>query len=73
MFNQGIWIISGLGLLMGLVLLTPFFYKKAEVELETFLFIMGLAAVSISNLWSWPLVVEALKEPIPITLAVLAA
>ncbi len=73
MINQGIWIISSLGFVMGLVLLLPFFSKTVEEELETFLFIMGAVAVSISHLWSWHLVIGTLNEPIPITLAVVTA
>jgi predicted cation transporter len=73
MTDQGIWIIAGSGLVMGLVLLLPFFSKKAEEELEAFLFIMGVMAVSISGLWSWSLVIDTLRSPLPITLTVLAA
>ena len=60
MTHSSFWIISGLILIMGLVLLLPFFSKKAEEELETFLFLMGLMAVSISGLWSKALVMETL-------------
>jgi predicted cation transporter len=34
---------------------------------------MGMAAVSLSGLWSWALVIATLKEPLPIALTVLAA
>jgi predicted cation transporter len=47
--------------------------KKIEEELEAFLFIMGVLAVSISRLWSRHLVEEALIEPTKITLAVFFA
>ncbi len=71
--NEGLWIIGGLAAIMGLVLVLPFSSKKVEKELEAFLFIMGVLAVSISKLWSWHLVKEALIEPIKITLAVFVA
>jgi predicted cation transporter len=58
---------------MGLVLVLPFSVKKVEEELEAFLFIMGVLAVSISRLWSRHLVEAALIEPIKITLAVFFA
>lgn len=67
------WVICGLAIVMGLVLVLPFSVKKVEEELEIFLFIMGVLAVSISGLWSLHLVKEALIEPIKITFAVLLA
>ena len=56
-----------------LVLFLPFLVKKVEENLELFLFLMGVAAVSVSSQWSWLLVGEALAEPIKITVAVLVA
>jgi len=70
--NEGL-VIGGLAIVMGLVLVLPFSVKKVEEELEAFLFIMGVLAVSISRLWSRHLVEEALIEPIKITLAVFFA
>jgi predicted cation transporter len=70
--NEGL-VIGGLATVMGLVLVLPFSVKKVEEELEAFLFIMGVLAVSISRLWSRHLVEEALIEPIKITLAVFFA
>jgi predicted cation transporter len=67
------FILGGLAAVMAVVLLAPFFFKKVEEELEAFLFIMGIASVSISKLWSWHLVGEALIEPIKISMAVLVA
>ena len=67
------FILGGLAAVMAIVLLAPFFSKKVEEELEAFLFIMGIASVSISKLWSWHLVHEALVEPIKISIAVLIA
>jgi predicted cation transporter len=56
-----------------LVLFLPFLVKKVEEHLELFLFLMGVAAISVSSQWSLPLVGEALLEPIKITIAVLVA
>jgi predicted cation transporter len=44
-----------------------------EEQLEIFLFVMGVAAVTISRQWEMPLVVEALVEPVRITIAVFIA
>jgi predicted cation transporter len=71
--NKEFLVLGGLALVMAVVLLAPFLVKKVEEELEAFLFIMGIASVSISRLWSWHLVHEALITPIEICLAVLAA
>lgn len=62
---------AALAVVMGLVLILPFSLKKAEEELEAFLFVMGVIAVTISRQWSAHLVGEALVEPIKITAAVL--
>jgi predicted cation transporter len=64
---------GGLAVIVGLVLVLPFLVKKVEKQLEAFLFVMGCLAVTISGLWSWHLVKEALVDPIKITLAVLVA
>jgi predicted cation transporter len=56
-----------------LVLFLPFLVKKVEENLEPFLFVMGVAAVTVSAQWAWPLVKESLVEPIKITAAVLVA
>lgn len=63
-------IIAGLALIMGLTLVLPFSVKRVEEDLEAFLFVMGLGAVTISGLWSLHLVKEALKEPLAITFTV---
>ena len=52
-------------------LFVPFLFKKAEEELEIFLFVCGIAAVSVSGLWSGHLLLEAVKEPVLISAAVL--
>lgn len=71
--DGGLWVTAGLAAIMGLVLVFPFLCKKIEKELEAFLFVMGVLAVSISKLWSWHLAEEALVEPIKITIAVFVA
>lgn len=63
--------LSGLILVLVMTLILPFSVKKVEEELEMFLFVMGILAVSISKVWSMHLIVEALKEPIAISLTVL--
>lgn len=52
-------------------LAVPFLFKKAEEELEFFLLICGVIAVSVSGLWSGHLLWEAVKEPVMISAAVL--
>jgi len=55
------------------VLILPLTVKKVEEELELFLFIMGLIAVSATSQWNFALIKEALIEPVKITAAVLIA
>ena len=64
--------IIGLSIILILVLFLPF-TRIVERNLEVFLFIMGISAVTVSQTFSWPLVEEALTHPINITLAVLIA
>jgi len=64
-------VIAGLVSIILAVLLLPFLVKKIEHNLEVFLFLMGALSVSISKLWKIDLVLEALYEPLKITLAVL--
>lgn len=64
--------IIGLTIILILVLFLPF-TKIVERNLEIFLFIMGVLAVAVSQVFSWPLIKEALIHPINITLAVLVA
>ncbi|MDA8131626.1 MAG: DUF1646 family protein [Elusimicrobia bacterium] len=63
-------VLIGLALVMGMTLVLPFSVKRVEEDLEAFLFVMGLSAVSISGLWSMHLIGEAFREPIPITITV---
>ncbi len=65
------FIVKGLTVVVTLTLILPFSVKKVEEELEIFLFIMGVSAVTISGMWSTHLIMEALHEPIMISLAVL--
>lgn len=65
------WAIASLALIMALVLLLPFSIKRVEEELEIFLLVMGVAAMTVSGLWSWHIVKESLIEPVKISLAVL--
>ena len=62
----------GLSIILLLVLFLPFTHF-VEKNLEVFLFIMGIAAVIVSSVFSWHLVEEALLHPISITIAVLVA
>ena len=66
-----ITVIIGLGLIMGLVLVLPFSVRWVEEELEAFLLVMGCLAVTMSGLWGWHLIREALTEPVKISAAVL--
>jgi len=59
--------------ILAVVLCLPFLIRRVEENLEIFLFVMGLLAVTASSQWALPLVEEALLEPIKITLAVLIA
>lgn len=63
--------ILGLAAVMLMTLILPFSVKIVEEEIEFFLFVMGVLAVSISKAWSWHLIFDAIKEPVPITIAVL--
>ncbi len=66
-------VVSGLVVILLLVLTLPFFINKIEENLELFLFSMGLAAVLVAGKLNSELILEALKEPVMIALAVLAA
>ncbi len=54
----------GLAIVLLLVLILPFRVRIIEENLEPFFLIMGITAVTISGLWSYELIVEALKEPV---------
>jgi predicted cation transporter len=61
-----LYIVLGLCLITLLVLILPFISKRVEENLELFFVIMGVCAVTVSGLWSWGLVIEALKAPVVI-------
>lgn len=46
------------------VLILPFVIKKVEENLEAFLFVMGVSAVTIANAWNMHLIKEAIEEPV---------
>jgi len=54
-----------------LALFLPFTIHAVEQQLEVFLFILGLIAVTAIGAWNWHLVKDALTEPVKISLAVL--
>lgn len=64
--------ITGLIIILLLVLFLPF-TKHVERNLEVFLFIMGVASVIVSQVFTKDLLIEALTHPINITIAVLVA
>lgn len=64
--------ITGLIIILLLVLFLPF-TKHVEKNLEIFLFIMGVASVIVSQVYTKDLLMEALTHPINITIAVLVA
>jgi predicted cation transporter len=55
------------------VMLLPLLVKRVGQELEIFLFVMGVLAVTITGQWGVPLLLTALEEPWKITAAVLVA
>ncbi|MCX5778719.1 MAG: DUF1646 family protein [Elusimicrobia bacterium] len=62
-----------------LVLVLPVAISAVERQLELFLFVMGIVAVSLTHalgtapVWSGQLFKEIIKDPLPITVAVLVA
>ncbi len=58
--------VAGLSIVAFMVLILPFKVKKIEENLEPFFLVMGVIAVTISGLWSWNVLVEALKAPVMI-------
>jgi predicted cation transporter len=61
-----LYIVVGLVIITLLVLILPFRVRKVGEHLEPFFLVMGIIAVSISGLWSWGLVKEALRAPVMI-------
>jgi predicted cation transporter len=60
----GTYVIIGLGLILLCVLAMPFLIKSVEHNLEAFLFLMGVLAVTITGLWSFEVVRTAVISPI---------
>lgn len=63
----------GLLIILLLVLFLPFTVKAVEHNLEYFLFVMGILAAFVGGVLDTTLLVQALEDPIKITLAVLLA
>jgi predicted cation transporter len=61
-----LYMVIGLSIIIAMVLVLPFTFKIIEKNLEPFFLLMGILAVTISGLWSWDLVLEALKAPVTI-------
>jgi predicted cation transporter len=59
-----LYIVIGLVAITLMVLVLPFRVKKIGEHLEPFFLVMGIIAVSVSGLWSWALVKDALKAPV---------
>jgi predicted cation transporter len=66
-------LLAALGVIVAVVLIVPFTFRKVEENLEVFLFVMGCLAVSVAGAWSGELVLSALRDPFLITLVVLIA
>jgi predicted cation transporter len=60
----GQFVIIGLVIILLCVLFLPFLIKKIEHNLEAFLFVMGVLAVTITNLWSLEVVRTAVTSPV---------
>jgi predicted cation transporter len=58
------YITAGLVIVTLMVLVLPFWVRIIEHNLEIFFLIMGVLSVTVSGLWSWGLIVEALKAPV---------
>lgn len=64
---------AGLFAILLAVLVLPFTVKIIEKQLEIFLLISGIGAVTLTSQWNMKLFAEGLGQPVKITLAVLAA
>ena len=61
-----LYMVVGLVVIVLAVLILPFRVRKVEENLEPFFLVMGVIAVTISGLWNWELIKEALKAPVMI-------
>jgi predicted cation transporter len=59
-------VIVVLSVVTGLTLILPFAIKFINDQLELFFLSMGIAAVTISGVWSWDLVLDAVKAPLTV-------
>jgi predicted cation transporter len=62
-----LYVAAGLFAIAIAVLVLPFKVRKIEENLEPFFLAMGIAAVTVSGLWSLELVTDALKAPVIIS------
>jgi predicted cation transporter len=58
--------VLGLSIIAVLILVLPVVIRKVEENLQIFFLLMGAIAVTVSGLWSWELLIEALKAPVVI-------
>ena len=58
--------VVGLAGLAAALLILPFRVRKIEENLEPFFLAVGVMSVTVSGLWGWPVIIEALKAPIMI-------
>ena len=68
---MSVTVIILLCIIIAMALFLPFFVHAVEKELETFLLVLGILAVTITGAWSGDLIVHAIKQPVGISLAVL--
>ncbi len=61
----------GLIIILLIVFIGPFLNHAIEKNLEVFLFVMGVLALTVAQLWSGHVIHEALIHPIPISVVVL--
>ena len=58
--------VVGLAGLAAALLILPFRVRKIEENLEPFFLAIGVVSVTVSGLWGWPVIIEALKAPVMI-------
>src|SRR3989338_9959027 len=63
----------GLIVILLIVFAGPFLNHAIEQNLEVFLFVMGVLALTVAQLWSGHVLHEALIHPLPISVVVLIA
>lgn len=63
----------GLIVILLIVFVGPFLNHAIEQNLEVFLFVMGVLALTVAQLWSGHVLHEALIHPLPISVVVLIA